>query len=279
MYVTKMTQSHGLYRRTFLLPAGTAHLSLPWSSRSKSLCPRPAESQRQSQLDWPALGLTQEVVKDVKNLWSFPAEPEALLVLGMCLVWSQVVPSTEAALLGALDPPEPARAFLLDASAPVSAPGCEHVGVCATELTQPFLHKERPRSLEPSPDGPHPRPPLFLFASHSSLSTWGGRRRTRCRRPVPRGWHASLPPPPPWRPPKSLTSTAAQSQAASDLATLPCTRLPRGAPQHTHFLPAVCMRRARSHLLAPKLHLTDMSPSHTGPPASRPPGRRLIGRK
>lgn len=211
----------------------------------------------------------------------------------MCLMWSQVVPSTEAALLGVLDPPEPARAFLLDASAPVSAPGCEHVGVCATELTQPFLHKERPRSLEPSPHGPGqewkqsltckatatpPSSSLLICLSQFSLHL-GWEEKNQMQTPCAPGVARQSPPPPPWRPPKSLTSTAAHSQAASDLATLPCTWLPRGAPQHTHFLPAVCMRRARSHLLAPKLHLTDMSPSHTGPPASRPPGRRLIGRK
>lgn len=102
----------------FLRPPGMAHLPLPWSPRLKSLLPRPPESQQQLQLDWPALGLKQKVANDVKNLPSFLAQLEALLVLGMCLVWSQVVPCTEAALPGALDPPEPARAFLLDATAP-----------------------------------------------------------------------------------------------------------------------------------------------------------------
>lgn len=76
------------------------------------------------------------------------------------------------------------------------------------------------------------------------------------QKPCPLGVaHQSSPP----RPPMSLASTAAHSQAAGSLATLACTRLPHGAPQHTHFLPAVCMGRARSHLLSP-------APSHRREP-------------
>lgn len=122
--------------------------------------------------------------------------------------------------------------------------------------TQTVTCKATSTPRPPSLEGQCLSPPLLLFSlSHSPLSIWGGRRRTRCKSPVPRGWHASLPP----RPPTSLASTAAHSQAAGSLATLACTRLPHGAPQHTHFLPAVCMGRARSHLLSP-------APSHRREP-------------
>lgn len=264
VYSRKMTQSHGLYRRTPPPPIGTAHLPLPWSSRLKSLLPRPPESQRQSQLDWPALGLKQEVVSDVKNLWSFLDELEALLVLGMCLLWSQVVPCTEAALLGALDPPEPARAFLLDATASGSAPGCEHVGVCDTELRQPFLHKERPRAPDPSLDGPgqeclvgnrpspagpppHPLPlsqegqclssSLLVFFSLTVFSPFGGGGEPDAEALSPGGGTPVFP----RRPPKSLTSKRLTAKQPAIWPHFPAL----GFPTEHHSTPISCLLSAR----------------------------------
>lgn len=65
----------------------------------------------------------------------------------------------------------------------------------------------------------------------------------------------------PWRPPKSLASTAAHRQADVYLATLP--RRP-ASPRSARctiscLLPA---GRARSHFLAPKPVCADVSPSH-----------------
>lgn len=248
------------------------------------------------------LGLKQEVVSDVKSLWSFLAELEALLVLGMCLLCSQVVPCTEAALLGALDPPEPARAFLLDATAPVSAPGCEHVGVCGSELRQPFLHKERPRTPEPSLDGPgqqclggnRPAParppphplsslprgavPVLLsscFFSLTVLSPFGvGGEEPDAEALCPGVAHQSSPGD---HPRASLPQRLTAKQPA-----ICHTSLHSASPRSTtaHPFPACCLHgegalpsslsQAPSHRPEPFTH---------GAPASQPPGRRLIGRK
>lgn len=184
-----------------------------------------------------------------------------------------------------------------------SAPGCEHVGVCDTELRQPFLHKERPRTPEPSLEGPgreclvgnrpsparpppHPFlslmrgnacPPLFLFLlSHSSLSIWGG-RRTRCRSPVPRGWHTSLPPETTQEPHFHSGSQPSSRRSGH-------TSLHSASPRSTtaHPFPACCLHGEGvlpSSLSQPPSPRPEPFTHGPLPPGLQPPGRRLIGRK
>lgn len=120
---------------------------------------------------------------------------------------------------------------------------------------------------------------LFLscFSPPTVLSPFGvGGEEPDARALSPRGGTSISP----RRPPRASLPQRLTAKQTGYLATLPRRS---ASPWSTtaHPFPACCLRMGRpsSHFLLPSPIRTDMSPSHTGPLASWPPGRRLIGRK
>lgn len=128
-----MTPSHVLYTLTLPPPISVGpSVSVVVLNDLSPMLPLALRGSQQSQPGWPVLGLKQEVANNIKNLTSFLAELEALVVWGMCLARSHSGGScTVAVLLGALGSLIPQTQPLSSSWIPllfVSPPGSVHTG-------------------------------------------------------------------------------------------------------------------------------------------------------
>lgn len=125
--------------------------------------------------------------------------------------------------------------------------------ICGATSARPVL------SLE----GQHLSPPLLFFSSPSFLPIWGGRRKTRCKSPVPRGWaHQFFPGVQPGT--SHLPQLTAKGTGMSD-----CISQLLGFPTEHNSTPifrCLCTGRGSFPFSLSSPICTDLSPSHTGLP-------------